>query len=549
MADPDPVGITFSLVDADTGVVVDTQTVQTGDMGVTFSFKFEDVEFGSYKLREYVSAKNLEYAPLPITISGTEYTWVYVDANGDGFLTVGDYYESTSSFKFGPADAKPENDSIIKNTTVRNNHINEGTLIIKKEFNENNNHILWEDDEDTVFRARVKVSENLYMTFGNDPHEPGSYIYTGVNATGSIAEFSVNAFAKINGIPEDIICVIQENEREHCSATYSTEYLTIIKGEDNIITVVNSYEEPEPDDPPPTTEEDTTEEPTEDETEEDTTEEPTEDETEEDTTEEPTEDETEEDTTEEPTEDETEEETTEEKTTEEPTTEPPTTPGDPPPPLQTEPPITTTEEPTTEPPTTTQQPTTTTESTTVGTTGTTTEAFTSTTEPTITELITKESETAAPESTAEVPTREIEEPPTVETPTEPIITEPPTTENETIKSEPVTTYSHEPGEEMADDMIPLENGWFAMWLEDDLYEIFDQNGTPLGYIRLPEGFDIEDYDVEGNLIPLWMMFPEEEKPKSNPITEDNIIYLILLLIISLPGIYMYMWRRKKVGLT
>jgi LPXTG-motif cell wall-anchored protein len=55
-------------------------------------------------------------------------------------------------------------------------------------------------------------------------------------------------------------------------------------------------------------------------------------------------------------------------------------------------------------------------------------------------------------------------------------------------------------EEMPADAIPLANGWYAVELTDDLYEIFDGGGVPLGFITF-EG-RIEDWKEFEDLITL-----------------------------------------------
>ena len=89
---------------------------------------------------------------------------------------------------------------------------------------------------------------------------------------------------------------------------------------------------------------------------------------------------------------------------------------------------------------------------------------------------------------------------------------------------------------MPDNASPLANGWFAVYLDDGIWEIFDEDGVPLGLILFDSDGDIEDYDVEGNLIPLvQIFFPDGrvviELAKPNPPTGDNlwVIWLFPLL--------------------
>jgi pilin isopeptide linkage protein len=227
-----------------------------------------------------------------------------------------------------------------------------------------------------------------------------------------------------------------------------------------------------------------------------------------------------------------------------PTTEAPTVPTNPtdtpPPPFVTEP-TTTTEAPTT----TTEEPTTTA--------GTTTEKET-TTEPTIetttevtTESTIEETTTPTVETITELPTTTVES--TTETPTEPTIeitTELPTDPVPEAKQTEETTTETETEEDFDDDRIPLINGWFAKDLGDGLYEIFDNNGTPLGYVQLKDGESIEDWEDYDNLIPLVSLTPEEiiETPKPIPQTGDVLPIVIFVLTVAVLGVGFA--ARKKV---
>ena len=79
---------------------------------------------------------------------------------------------------------------------------------------------------------------------------------------------------------------------------------------------------------------------------------------------------------------------------------------------------------------------------------------------------------------------------------------------------------------------------------------------PLGVIFLPEGEDIEDYDVEQNLIPLAninMAGNEEsiipineninEPARDNPKTGENISAILGLLMLTIAGVIIF---RKKI---
>jgi len=202
-----------------------------------------------------------------------------------------------------------------------------------------------------------------------------------------------------------------------------------------------------------------------------------------------------------------------------------------PPPPTTQTPTTT--EPTTPPPTTTESPPTTTPTPTTTTEKkddtTTTEPETTTapsTQSTIEE--TTEAETTIVETTTieEIPTTTE---PTTESPTEPTIAEPdPEKDDDEWFEEP---YKR----------IPLNNGWYAEYDEDeDLWYIYDEDGSPQGTVKLPEGMDIEDYDFGGNFIPFGNM-----PPKPNPETGDYIIVGLIALFMT-GGFIPAMVIRKKI---
>jgi len=95
-------------------------------------------------------------------------------------------------------------------------------------------------------------------------------------------------------------------------------------------------------------------------------------------------------------------------------------------------------------------------------------------------------------------------------------------------------------------LIPLANGWFAKDLGDGLYEIFDSNGVPLGYIQLKDGENIEDFEDWDRLVPLFP-FPDEdvtEAPKPIPKTGDILMIAIFMLVTAAFGIGVAL--RKKV---
>jgi pilin isopeptide linkage protein len=158
--------------------------------------------------------------------------------------------------------------------------------------------------------------------------------------------------------------------------------------------------------------------------------------------------------------------------------------------------------------------------------------------------------------TTEPPTNPPVTTPTVETPPETIIdttiyVEPPEpgivepTESETEpyiepETEPETVEEPEEVEEVEEIRIPLANGWFAVPLGDDMYEIFDENGIPLGVIHF-EG-DIWEWVDFDSLLPLIGFTPEP--PKSNPPTGNTLPILIVMIAMAALGVGLVM--RKKV---
>jgi len=82
----------------------------------------------------------------------------------------------------------------------------------------------------------------------------------------------------------------------------------------------------------------------------------------------------------------------------------------------------------------------------------------------------------------------------------------------------IEVYEYMPGT-----VIPLGNGWFAVYLDDDYWEIFDEDGMPLGMIKLPKDMSIEDCDIkfiELNLVPFTGVLPID-KGNISPQTEEN----------------------------
>ena len=80
-----------------------------------------------------------------------------------------------------------------------------------------------------------------------------------------------------------------------------------------------------------------------------------------------------------------------------------------------------------------------------------------------------------------------------------------------------------------------------MELDDDWWEIFDENGTPLGVIHLPG--NIHDYDIDyikDNLKP----HPTPEPPKTNPQTGDTAVTIFGLLALAAAAAVIYKKRQK-----
>ena len=118
-------------------------------------------------------------------------------------------------------------------------------------------------------------------------------------------------------------------------------------------------------------------------------------------------------------------------------------------------------------------------------------------------------------------------------------------------------------EELQERGVPLANGWFAVDLGNNYWEIFDENGVPLGVIYLSDNEDIQTLDIEyieANITPLANIMTAAEEaeilaaakeeepaiekaPRVNPKTRDNLIYLFFgLLICGYSGVII----RKKM---
>jgi len=138
-------------------------------------------------------------------------------------------------------------------------------------------------------------------------------------------------------------------------------------------------------------------------------------------------------------------------------------------------------------------------------------------------------------------------PPPETPPTQPPIEEPttapPTSPPKTPPPQPpipsgLKPYEPDDLEDLKDNSTPLINGWFAVELEDDWWEIFDENGKTIGVIYLPGG--INDYDVDyikDNIKPL---------PKPNPPTGDSAVTIFVLLAITAAAATVIFKKRRKV---
>ncbi|MCL2816403.1 MAG: hypothetical protein FWD23_17550, partial [Oscillospiraceae bacterium] len=145
-------------------------------------------------------------------------------------------------------------------------------------------------------------------------------------------------------------------------------------------------------------------------------------------------------------------------------------------------------------------------------------------------------------------------------PTEPTIDEP-TIEPATttiIPTEPATQPTvpvlisagdFEYYEDMPDFGIPLSNGWFAVDLGDGLYEIFGENGVPLGFVWF-DG-DITDWEDFDDLIPFAnFLWPDEAvaepEPKPVPKTGDGLDVIFSMLVLMALGAFsgISLLRRK-----
>jgi len=151
------------------------------------------------------------------------------------------------------------------------------------------------------------------------------------------------------------------------------------------------------------------------------------------------------------------------------------------------------------------------------------------------------------ESTAEEPP---EEPPPTEPPPEGLQTGP-------LPEKPPAAEGMGEGEEYtaSGNRVPIGKGWFAEYNEDeDLWYIFDENGIPLGTVKLPDGMSIWEFDFDNWLPPLAVIAIAEdvgepitapEVTKTSPQTGDGNIHLIWLFMTSLPVISYMIFAKKR----
>ena len=105
---------------------------------------------------------------------------------------------------------------------------------------------------------------------------------------------------------------------------------------------------------------------------------------------------------------------------------------------------------------------------------------------------------------------------------------------------------------LEENATPLSNGWFAVDLGEDWWEIFDDSGVPLGVFNFAdyEG-NIEDMDVtiiEFNIVPLSNVMTAAEAEaaeKNNPSTGDS-LYIILALLVLMSAAGVVIFRKKLV---
>lgn len=177
-----------------------------------------------------------------------------------------------------------------------------------------------------------------------------------------------------------------------------------------------------------------------------------------------------------------------------------------------------------------------------------------------------------PTTTEEITTTELPTNPAISetSPQMPIMqrtepTEPTTTADSVILPEGIELAEYEDFEELLNSAIPLANGWLAVDLGGDIWQIFDENFIPLGVFMMSDGEEIEDIDIEFiemNLIPLAGVMTYEEAAtaaietiesgetapepvRDNPQTGDNIYVLLALLILAGVGMVTAITVKEK----
>ena len=107
----------------------------------------------------------------------------------------------------------------------------------------------WGVHEDTLFTAMVTDEDGNYLTFIPDALSgaPNRYTFTGVSNSvhiGSSLSFSVNNPATIEGVPEGMICTVEEILDRHSdliAVSYDKGSVPIIMDTNSEVTVTNNY--------------------------------------------------------------------------------------------------------------------------------------------------------------------------------------------------------------------------------------------------------------------------------------------------------------------
>ena len=114
----------------------------------------------------------------------------------------------------------------------------------------------------------------------------------------------------------------------------------------------------------------------------------------------------------------------------------------------------------------------------------------------------------------------------------------------TTESATQPTIDEEDVYESVRERVPLANGWYAEYdEEDDLWYIYDEDGTPLGTVKLPEGMSIEEYDFGDWYPPLGNIPSGDDRP--NPPTGDFWLYGVLMLAVISVSLTLIILRRKR----